>query len=128
MSENEKLIRHFIEAWSRLDPDELADFFADQGIYHNIPAQAVIGKTNIRQFIAAFIKPWESTNWEIKAIACAENIVMVERLDKTVVAGQQINLPCLGCFEIADEKIKEWRDYFDMATYTGALSAALSKT
>jgi len=26
----------------------------------------------------------------------------------------------MGAFEIADGKIKAWRDYFDMAQFTGA--------
>ena len=32
-----------------------------------------------------------------------------------------VNLPCFGIFEIADGKIAEWRDYFDMATFTNAM-------
>ena len=52
--------------------------------------------------------------------------VMVERLDKTVVAGSPVNLPCFGYFELSDGKIKLWRDYFDLATYTTALTAALA--
>ena len=42
--ENEKIVRRFIEAWSRLDADELADYFADDGVYHNMPAGPVAGK------------------------------------------------------------------------------------
>jgi limonene-1,2-epoxide hydrolase len=38
------------------------------------------------------------------------------------VQGEPIRLPVAGVFEIADGKIKAWRDYFDMATVTNALS------
>jgi len=46
---------------------------------------------------------------------------MVERIDITIVNGKEITLPCLGVFEMQDGKIIEWRDYFDLATYTNAL-------
>ena len=126
ISENETIVREFIEAWSRLDPTELASYFTEDGIYNNIPSSAVQGRENIEQFIAGFIRPWESTDWEIISLIAEDNIVMVERLDKTVVAGKPVNLPCFGFFELENGKIKEWRDYFDLTTYTTALTEALS--
>jgi len=125
MSENEQIIREFIASWSRLDADELASYFATDGTYHNIPSAAVQGRDSIQQFISGFIRPWESTEWEIVSLLAEGDIVMVERLDKTVVAGSPVNLPCFGYFELEDGKIKMWRDYFDLATYTTALTDAL---
>ena len=125
MSENERVIREFIASWSRLDAVELASYFATDGTYHNIPSSAVQGRDNVQQFISGFISPWESTDWEIVSLLAEGDIVMVERLDKTVVAGSPVNLPCFGYFELEDGKIKMWRDYFDLATYTTALTSAL---
>ena len=31
-----------------------------------------------------------------------------------------VSLPVMGVFELADGKITAWRDYFDMAQFTGA--------
>jgi limonene-1,2-epoxide hydrolase len=125
MSENEKVIREFVAAWSRLDADELVSYFTEDGTYHNIPSSAVQGRDNIQQFISGFIRPWESTDWEIVSLLAEGDIVMVERLDKTVVAGSAVNLPCFGYFELEDGKIKMWRDYFDLSTYSTALTEAL---
>ncbi len=125
MSENEKVVREFIASWSRLDANELAGYFTEDGTYHNIPSSAVEGRDNIQQFISGFIRPWDSTDWEIISLLADGDLVMVERLDKTVVAGSSINLPCFGYFELEDGKIKMWRDYFDLATYTTALTDAL---
>lgn len=47
---------------------------------------------------------------------------MVERLDRTRVGDKPVDLPCCGVFELENGKIKIWRDYFDMATYTRALA------
>jgi len=125
MHDNEKIVREFIAEWSNLDAEKLASYFTDDGIYHNIPSSAVQGRENIQQFIAEFTRPWESTEWEIISLLAEGDLVMVERLDRTVVAGSPVNLPCLGYFEMEDGKIKEWRDYFDLSTYTSALTQAL---
>jgi len=125
MSENEQIVREFIAAWSNLDPEELASYFTEDGTYHNIPSGAVNGRENIEQFIAGFSRSWDSTDWEIISLLADGDLVMVERLDKTVVAGSPVNLPCFGYFQLHDGKIKMWRDYFDLATYTSAMAAAL---
>lgn len=126
MSENESVIREFIANWSNLDPDELAAYFTVDGIYHNMPSAPVSGRDNIQAFIGGFIQTWEQTDWEIISLLASGDTVMVERLDKTTVAGSPVHLPCFGIFEMEDGKIKVWRDYFDLATYTTALTSALN--
>jgi len=126
MSDNEVVIREFIAAWSRLDAEELASYFTEDGTYNNMPSSAVSGRENVQNFIAGFSRPWESTDWEILNLLAAGDIVMVERVDKTVVAGSPVNLPAFGIFEMENGKIKVWRDYFDLATYSNALTAALN--
>ena len=125
MSQNEQMIREFIAAWSNLDPIELASYFTEDGTYHNIPSGPITGRSNIEQFIAGFSSSWDTTDWEIVSLLADGDLVMVERLDKTVVAGNPVNLPCFGYFQLLDGKIKVWRDYFDLATYTSALAVAL---
>lgn len=49
-------------------------------------------------------------------------VVVAERMDRTKVGEKSVDLPCCGVFEMHDGKIKVWRDYFDMATYTRALA------
>lgn len=125
-SQNETVIREFIAAWSNLDPQELASYFTEDGTYNNMPSTSVSGRENVQNFITGFSRPWESTDWEIINLLAAGDIVMVERLDKTVVNGKAVNLPCFGIFEMENGKIKVWRDYFDLPTYTNALTAALN--
>ena len=122
MTENETIIREFVAAWSNLDADELATYFTEDGTYYNMPTQPISGRENVRDFIANFMRPWESTEWEILNLLVEGDIVMGERVDHTVALGNNIDLPCLGYFLMEDGKIKMWRDYFDLATYTSALS------
>jgi limonene-1,2-epoxide hydrolase len=115
---NEQIIREFIGAWSRLDADELVTYFAEDGTYHNMPIAPVSGHADLRGFIGNFLKSWEQTDWEVLNIISRGDLVIAERVDRTVVAGRKIDLPCVGVFEMEGGKIKMWRDYFDMATFT----------
>lgn len=120
-SDNVRVISEFIEAWSRLDPDELSSYFTEDGCYHNIPTGPVKGRENVKNMIAAFIEPWTATTWDVLNIVGAGEVVMAERLDRTEADGKSVDLPCTGVFTMENGKIKMWRDYFDLATYTGAM-------
>ncbi len=122
MNENERIIREFIEAWSRLDPEELASFFADDGVYHNMPMGPVAGRRNIEGLIRGFTESWTETTWDLLNIVSSGNLVFAERLDRTRAGAKSVDLPCLGVFELQGGKIKVWRDYFDLGTYQKGLA------
>jgi limonene-1,2-epoxide hydrolase len=122
MTDNEKIVRDFIAAWSNLNTEELVAYFTEDGVYHNMPADPVAGHEALRAFIGAFLTGWEKTDWEILNLLAEGDIVMVERMDRSVVNGKDVNLPCFGLFEMKNGKIAVWRDYFDMPTYVNALS------
>jgi limonene-1,2-epoxide hydrolase len=122
MADNIAIVRAFIAAWSRLDVDELVSYFAEDGIYHNMPIAPVQGHAALRQFIAGFAGGWTSTAWDVRHIVGTGDVVIAERIDRTVAGGNSLELPCCGVFELSGGKIAVWRDYFDMATYTAALA------
>ena len=122
MKENEKIIREFIAAWSRLDPKELAGYFAEDGVYHNMPVGPVSGRANVENFIRGFSASWTETTWDLKNIICSADVVIAERLDRTRAGDKCVDLPCVGVFELEAGKIKVWRDYFDIATYQKGLA------
>ena len=122
MEENERIIREFIDAWSRLDPEELAGYFSDDGVYHNMPIGPVSGRANVAEFIRGFVGSWTETSWDVLNVAATGNVVIAERLDRTRAGEKSVDLPCVGVFELEAGKIKIWRDYFDLATYQRALA------
>ena len=122
MHKNETVIRAFIEAWSRLDSKELAGYFADDGVYHNMPMDPVQGREKVEEFIRGFLSSWTETDWEIVNIVAAGDLVIAERVDRTKTKEKSVALPCVGVFELEDGKIKVWRDYFDLSTYFNAMS------
>jgi limonene-1,2-epoxide hydrolase len=121
-----EVVRRFCAAWSEdKGVGELADFFTDDAIYHNIPMEPVAGKTNIADNIASFIRPGppgiESIEFRVINIAANGAIVMTERVDVFKVSNRSFELPVMGTFEIRDGKIKAWRDYFDVNQFAKQL-------
>ena len=115
-------VEAFIDAWNRIDFDAVAEFFADDVVYHNIPMKKIEGKENARAFIEAMRA--ERIEWTTYHIAAAGQVVLTERLDEFDLAdGKKISLPVMGTFEIEEGKIKAWRDYFDLNTYMSQLGA-----
>jgi len=53
-----RVVRRFCKAWSdNLGAAELAAFFTDDAVYHNIPLAPVTGREAIAKNIASFIRP-----------------------------------------------------------------------
>ena len=122
MADNATIVREFIEAWSRLDPEELASYFTEDGVYHNMPTGPVSGRENVRKMIAGFIASWTETQWDILHLVASGDVVIAERLDRTKAGEKRVDLPCTGVFEMHDGRIKMWRDYFDLGTYVKGMS------
>jgi limonene-1,2-epoxide hydrolase len=123
MADNVSIIREFIDAWSSLDAERLAGYFTDDGTYHNMPAQAVSGRENVEKFIAGFLATWTETQWDVLNIVGDGDLVIAERLDRTKTTAGDVDLPCVGVFEMEDGRIKVWRDYFDLGTYMNAMQS-----
>jgi limonene-1,2-epoxide hydrolase len=123
-TDNVSIIREFIEAWSSLDADKLADYFTEDGTYHNMPTQPVTGKENVRAFIQGFLATWTETQWDILHILGEGDVVVAERLDRTKTSLGDVDLPCTGVFEMEGGKIKVWRDYFDLAQFQKQMPGA----
>ena len=103
---NVETVKAFCQAWSRRNASELADYFTDDGVYYNMPIQPVAGKANVKVFIENFLATWTDTDWEILNVADAGDVVFCERVDKTKTTMGDVDLPCVGVFEMQDGKIK----------------------
>jgi limonene-1,2-epoxide hydrolase len=82
----------------------------------------VRGRDNVKRMIAGFIATWTETRWEILHLVSSGDVVIAERVDRTRAGAKSVDLPCTGVFEMADGRIKVWRDYFDLGTYLKAMA------
>jgi limonene-1,2-epoxide hydrolase len=121
-----ELVRRFCAAWSDdAEADDLAAFFTDDAVYHNIPQEPVRGRDSIANTITAFIRPGppgiESIDFRVINIAANGPVVMTERVDAFRLPDRCFELPVMGTFEVTDGKISAWRDYFDLNQFTSRM-------
>jgi limonene-1,2-epoxide hydrolase len=115
------LITEFCAKWATPGPKELAGYFTEDAVYHNIPMEPVKGRDAIEQFIAGFVAGFDGIDFQVHRQVSDGDLVMNERTDvMRRKGGEPIPLPVTGVFEIENGRIKAWRDYFDMATITSA--------
>jgi limonene-1,2-epoxide hydrolase len=117
----DELVTEFCKKWLIADPDELAGYFTEDAVYHNIPMEPVHGREAIKEFIAGFTAGFDGIDFQVHRQISDGNVVMNERTDvMRRKDGGEIPLPVTGVFEVVDGRIAAWRDYFDLATVTSA--------
>lgn len=117
VSANIQLVEDFVAAFNAKDVDKIMSFWGPDPVYHNMPGPPVEGTEAVRKMIESFVTPATKMDWEILHIAESGDTVLAERVDRFVLGGKEVVLPCNGAFDIVDGKIAIWRDYFDMATW-----------
>ncbi len=125
------LVSRFCAAWANdLGAEDLAAFFTDDAVYHNIPFEPVTGRENIADNIASFIRPGppgiERIEFRVINIAASGPVVMTERVDVFTLAGKTFDLQVMGAFEVNDGKINAWRDYFDPSQFNSQIRGTTS--
>jgi limonene-1,2-epoxide hydrolase len=121
-----EVVRRFCAAWSdNMGAVELAAFFTEDAIYHNIPQAPVTGREDIANTIASVLRPGppgiEGIDFRVINIAANGPVVMTERVDVFKLPGRSFELPVMGTFEITGGRINAWRDYFDMNQFASRM-------
>ncbi len=117
----DEIVKDFCAAWNRGDVEAIMDAFTEDAVYHNIPMAPCKGKEEIRTFVSGLLGGMATgVDFEIKHQLVQGNIVMNERVDTIHMQRGPVALPVMGVFELTEDgKISGWRDYFDMAQFTG---------
>jgi limonene-1,2-epoxide hydrolase len=117
----DELVTAFCKLWASPDPDELAAYFTEGAVYHNIPMEPVQGREAIREFIAGFVAAFAGIDFNVHRQISDGTLVMNERTDVLRRKdGGKVPVPVMGVFEVRNDRIAAWRDYFDMAAITSA--------
>ena len=113
------LVTQFCAAWPRMDADELASYFTEDGVYHNIPMTPAVGRAAVLDLLRGLGTMISAIRFEVHRQVTSGSVVMNERTDHITMGDRVIALPVVGVFEIEDGRIRAWRDYFDMAQFSG---------
>ena len=123
MTENQALVRSFIEAFNANDLSRIIEFFDSDAVYHNIPVDPVRGVEAIRGVINGFLGLATEVDWVVHNIAEAEDgAILTERTDRFLIRDTWVELPVMGAFVVRAGKLSEWRDYFDMQQFMAQMA------
>ena len=124
MSDPASIVRSFMAHMETLNYDAALELVTHDIEYTNIPMGTVHGPSGIRAVLEPFFGPTISNEWVIRSVAVNGSTVFMERLDRHQLPGGWAELPVVGVFELRDDKIASWRDYFDLATIQNGFAAA----
>jgi limonene-1,2-epoxide hydrolase len=108
----EAVVRQMCELWATRDADAMADLFAEDGVYHNIPNPPMVGREAVRAYLR---KVCERLGVEaaVLHLGCDGEWVLSERLDTHVDGDRRLSLPVMNASRVVDGKLALWRDYYD---------------
>ncbi len=115
------VVEAFFVALKSQDFDRIATFLADDVQYQNVPFPIDRGKAAVMKTLTSFSRIVTGFDYEMKNIAARNGVVLTERVDVLTGPFVHLDLWVCGTFEVRDEKITLWRDYFDLASGTGQL-------
>lgn len=116
-STNEAVIRSFLALWATRDAAAMADHFAEDGIYDNVPDKApMTGRDTIRQWLEGVFAHLTRIEVDIRHIAINGDWVLSERVDDHISGDRHMRLPVMNVSRVVNGKITEFRDYYDRKT------------
>ena len=118
MSDAETIVSAFMAEFDAEHPDaeQLATYFTDDAVYHNMPMAPAEGIEAVTAALAG-VSQMTSEGWEVLHSAVNGDVVLNERIDRFDMGGTEVAVQVCGVFEIRDGKIARWRDYFDLASF-----------
>jgi limonene-1,2-epoxide hydrolase len=116
------VVTRFCAAWSKLDIDEMMEYFHPDAVYHNIPVDPLSGHDAIRELIVSFTAGWDRVDFEVRHIVADGDVVLTERVDHFISPERTVSLPVMGTFELEGGRIKAWRDYFDLNQFMNQMT------
>ncbi|MDP7599231.1 MAG: limonene-1,2-epoxide hydrolase family protein [Acidimicrobiales bacterium] len=111
-------VNAFIAAIERKDVEAAVALVSDDVSYENMPMQPIVGPEAMAATLEMFLAPASEVEWPVLRQFEVGNVVVNERLDRFKIGDGWLELPIAGVFEVVDGRIRLWRDYFDMATYS----------
>jgi limonene-1,2-epoxide hydrolase len=117
MEGNEELLRRFLGYWATRDAAAMAECFAEDGTYDNVPERKpMVGREAIRAWLDMCFAHLTRIDVAILHIAVSGEWVLDERIDDHVMGDRHMPLPVMNATRVVDGKIVMFRDYYDRQT------------
>jgi limonene-1,2-epoxide hydrolase len=118
----EDIVNEFMERIQQMDMDAACELVSDDVEYDNVPVGKVTGPEGIKNILGPMVGMFDELDWVIHRQIASDTLVLNERTDRFGKDGKWMELPVAGVFEVRDNKITLWRDYFDLTSMTNQLT------
>ena len=110
---NEETVRRFLALWSNRDAAGMAECFAEDGVYDNVPdKKPMVGREAIRTWLDFCFQHLTRIDVEVLNMASNGEWVLSERIDDHIIGDRHMKLPVMNAARIVDGKIAMFRDYY----------------
>jgi limonene-1,2-epoxide hydrolase len=111
---NEQVLRDFLEKWRNRDAEGMANTFAEDGVYENVPeGKPMVGRAAIREWLDGVFGNLSRIEVEIRRIASDGEWVLSERIDDHIAGDKHMPLPVMNVSRVVDGRLVLFRDYYD---------------
>lgn len=110
-------VKAFIAALERNDLSSALTYVSESCEYDNVPVGKVFGHEGIRSILEPLFSAASQIEWPVHREMESGSTVFNERTDRFHMPFGWIELPVVGVWEVVDDRITLWRDYFDMQKY-----------
>lgn len=108
------VVREFCAAIDRKDLAGVESLLDGKVVYHNIGSEPAVGRDAALAAVKFQFDMFDPISFRIRNLAEDGDTVLTERVDEITANGVRAPVPVMGTFEVMDDRIVQWRDYFDM--------------
>jgi limonene-1,2-epoxide hydrolase len=109
-----QVVEDFLAACVAADFDAIPGLLAPDVVYHNVGLPVIHGRSGATKFLRLlFGRPGTRFGVVVHRIVQEGDVVLTERTDVSVIGRMRVQFWVCGTFEVHDNQITLWRDYFD---------------
>ena len=111
-----EIVKAFHRAWAEGDIEGALDYCTDDVEWDNVPMKVFTGKAAVQRFLEKFARGMSNPRYDVKNVLEKDDLLMLEGVENYEKNGRSVSVPYMASFEFRGDKIRLWRDYFDLAT------------
>ncbi|MFB4309186.1 limonene-1,2-epoxide hydrolase family protein [Actinomadura sp. GTD37] len=120
-------VTDFLSALEDLDVDRALTYAAPGIVYQNVPLPPARGLPAVEKTLRAMTRYGTGFEARVHTIAANGPAVLTERTDVLEYKAWRAEFWVCGAFEVHDDRITLWRDYFDWTTFLAASAKGLGR-
>jgi limonene-1,2-epoxide hydrolase len=125
LSSPSEIVTAFLKALEQKRFDDALLMVSENVEWDNVPMGKVFGPDGIRKVVSSGITAdADRLEWIVLRQIASGATVCNERIDRFLVRGTWIEIAVAGIFELRNDKIILWRDYFDRETFVKQLAVS----